>query len=421
MRALITGVLTLPIVVAGCSNLGPEPGKEASWVGTITTEGNVTTVVNESGSVWGGTATLVEEASIGVGTGATEFMFGNVSAVYATTDEIYVLDRSVPEVRAYDSAGRHLRSIGRRGQGPGELSTGASDVAVGPTGRVFVRDAGNGRINIYSAEGEPVDEVPLFDQVAVDRTRMIHADGGGIWMPVRVPGQDETSSRFGFRIHTVDGPVGEPVLVPEIEYDRRVVRLPNGGEAELVPFAAAFTWTMAYDGSVVAGATDRYELQIIRPSGGTLVIERSGGLVPVEPDEADYWTRVVRAQLGRGQGLSWIGENIPDHKPAFSWILPAPSGELWLLRAGPADPGACPLPPEELAVTPDPMAWTSCLFGKLIVDVFGPDGRYLGNVDGFPPLAQTPFVAGDTVVAATQDEVGTIMVKRYRLVPPDAQ
>ena len=40
-----------------------------AWVGTTTTEGNVTTVVNESGSVWGGTATLVEEASIGVESG----------------------------------------------------------------------------------------------------------------------------------------------------------------------------------------------------------------------------------------------------------------------------------------------------------------------------------------------------------------
>ena len=41
-------------------------GTDGTWVGTITTEGNVTTVINEAGSVWGGAATLVEEASIGV-------------------------------------------------------------------------------------------------------------------------------------------------------------------------------------------------------------------------------------------------------------------------------------------------------------------------------------------------------------------
>jgi len=50
---------------------------DPAWVGTITTEDKVTTVINESGSVWGGTATLVEEASIGVETGAPEYMFGS--------------------------------------------------------------------------------------------------------------------------------------------------------------------------------------------------------------------------------------------------------------------------------------------------------------------------------------------------------
>ena len=99
-------------------------------------------------------------------------------------------------------------------------------------------------------------------------------------------------------------------------------------------------------------------------------------------------------------------------------ILPAPSGELWLLREGPASSSGCALPPEELAVTRDPMAWSVCTFGEMIVDVFGPDGRYLGNVEGFPPLRQTPFMNGETVVAATQDDAGTIMVKRYRLVLP---
>ena len=52
----------------------------------------MTTVVNESGSVWGGTARLVEEMSIGVDIGADEYMFGHVYSVAAHDDRIYVLD-----------------------------------------------------------------------------------------------------------------------------------------------------------------------------------------------------------------------------------------------------------------------------------------------------------------------------------------
>ena len=54
-------VLILSLLAAGCGAPDTTPDADGTWVGTITTEGNVTTVVNESGSVWGGTARLVED------------------------------------------------------------------------------------------------------------------------------------------------------------------------------------------------------------------------------------------------------------------------------------------------------------------------------------------------------------------------
>ena len=52
---------------------------------------------------------------------------------------------------------------------------------------------------------------------------------------------------------------------------------------------------------------------------------------------------------------------------------------------------------------------------------FGPDGRYLGDVDdpeGVDVLLTHPFIDGRRVIAVYQDDAGTIMVKRYRLVLP---
>lgn len=105
------------------SACGPNATTSASgnaWVGTITTEGDVTTVVNESGSVWGGTATLIEELSIGVETGPAEYMFGRVGATASYGNRIYVSDLSVPAVRVYTLEGEYIGDIGREGQGPGE-------------------------------------------------------------------------------------------------------------------------------------------------------------------------------------------------------------------------------------------------------------------------------------------------------------
>ena len=87
-----------------------------SWVGTITTEGNVTTVVNESGSVWGGAAKLVEDLSIGVDSGAEEYMFGIIGAVHATPERIYAVDVQVPVIRMYDHDGVYLGDLGRAGR-----------------------------------------------------------------------------------------------------------------------------------------------------------------------------------------------------------------------------------------------------------------------------------------------------------------
>ena len=86
------------IAVAACGPQESPTDATGTWVGTITTEGNVTTVVNESGSVWGGTARLVEELSIGVDVGDDAYMFGRPGGVHAFGGRIYVIDQQVPVV-----------------------------------------------------------------------------------------------------------------------------------------------------------------------------------------------------------------------------------------------------------------------------------------------------------------------------------
>jgi hypothetical protein len=411
-------VLALLLAASSCVAASDSTGNDATWVGTITTEGNVTTVVNESGSVWIGTARLVEEATIGVETGADEYMLGEITALHATDDEIYVLDSSASKVRVYDFAGNHLRSFGRGGQGPGEFGRFAFGLNVAPDGRVYVGDVANRRISIHSPEGEAIDEIAFSSQVQCCRAGLVLADGGGVWLQVRVADEDGPSSRAGVRVHTVDGPVGEPILVPEIEYERRVIRTARG-DIERVPFAPRLVWGLGYDQSLIVGASDRYRFRIIHPGGRSTVVERFWDPVPVTAEQADYWRRATLADFGRAMDLSWNGENIPDHKPAYRAFLSAASGEIWLMREGPLLPGACTLPPEQMVQASDPADYLRCLFGELTFDVFDRDGRYLGNVEGLPMVSAQPFINNDTVVAVAQDDVGTVMVKRYRLVLPN--
>ncbi len=100
---LVFAIAIVGLLLIACDPRDGGGVELGTWVGTITAVGTVTTVVNESGSVWGGTATLVEEASIGVEADADEYMFGLVNSVYATDDRIYVADVQIPAVRVYDN------------------------------------------------------------------------------------------------------------------------------------------------------------------------------------------------------------------------------------------------------------------------------------------------------------------------------
>ena len=135
------------LTVVGCGSQESSPDTVGTWVGTITTEGNVTTVINESGSVWGGAARLVEEMSIGVDVGAQEYMLGEIRAVTANAEHIYVADASIPAVRVYDYQGRYVKDIGSRGGGPGEFIR-PDKAAVAADGTLYVY--GDGRVNVYS-------------------------------------------------------------------------------------------------------------------------------------------------------------------------------------------------------------------------------------------------------------------------------
>jgi hypothetical protein len=57
------------------------------------------------------------------------------------------------------------------------------------------------------------------------------------------------------------------------------------------------------------------------------------------------------------------------------------------------------------------------------VDVFGEDGRYLGEIDlpdDVTPVPQSMHVDGDMLIARSADADGVVRVKRFRIVVPDA-
>jgi len=337
MKLPALNALAALVVIGACSPAPPGASDAGAWVGTITTEGEVTTVVNESGSVWGGTAALVEEVSIGVEAGADPYMFGQVQSVWATEDRILVVDAQVPAVRVYDFAGQHLFDVGRGGQGPGEFDEPGA-VAVTRDDDILVVEHST-QIEVFAPDGTPKAtwNTGANFRIYTNEMLILGADDTP-W----VPELDFENRRFGFARIGADGKAGAPDYAPELEWQRRCLTyLENGREDDYcgIPFQPSSLNAMTPEGAWVVGTSDAYGFEIHKPDGSRLRVERYWTPVPVTAEEADYHERrtieYVRERADN-PAWTWNGPPIPDHKPAFVQFIPDRNGRIWVLREQPS-------------------------------------------------------------------------------------
>ena len=73
---------------------------------------------------------------------------------------IYVLDTGNQRIQVFGSDGRYLRTIGRRGQGPGEFQS-PSSITLDHQGNIYVLDDAQMRIQVVTPEGKVAKTLPV--------------------------------------------------------------------------------------------------------------------------------------------------------------------------------------------------------------------------------------------------------------------
>ena len=422
LRSIVAvSVVGLAVVACGAQESSSEA--DGTWVGTITSEGNVTTVVNESGSVWAGTAKLVEEASIGVESGADEYMFSYVMGLFGTDEHIYIADEQSSLVRRYDHAGVYVDTIGGVGQGPGEYVA-PTFIVVAPDGRVLVFDRRALRTQVYAPDGTSVGYWQTQTRGCCEWPMLLDEDDGALWMATRTRSPEGGPTFYGIQAFGPDGSTSDNYPVKVIAEPE--VRLALVDERTMTsPFTPRFMWTPAGAELILAGSSDRYRFENQRRGETVLEVERYWVPVPIKPEHAE-WSRKATVASGRRRvpGWTWDGSEMPEHHPAFRSLIATASGEVWVARFGPSsrltdcveDPLAETASGEQLNALQNP-----CWKDTFILDAFDRQGRYLGEIatpTNMQPFTGWTHVVGDRVIGVEMDAAGTIMVKRYRLVLP---
>ena len=307
---------------------------------------------------------------------------------------LIVVDGGSAEVRHYDAGGRHLWSIGGRGEGPGEFRSprylgrradGAfliwdrsllrlSVIEHGEVTLAERRTAPDG--SVFIAEG-------LFDDGAwlVAYPRSASLEEGAAWTDTIRLGRYDPVSEEDAPLATVPGTqwvwTGRYQL--PVPFSARPLRAIVGRRLAVASGSAAEVSVHDLDGSPVARYRIAREAEPVTDADVAQVIE---SLVDIGQGPAEVWRR-------------WHDRmEVPAYEPAFDRLLADGDGNLWARRFM-VDP-----------LTREPPSW----------DVFDREGHYLGAVST-PGGTIVTTIRDGRVAGVFRDELGVEHVGVHRLVP----
>lgn len=382
--------LLLPtLVLYGC---GGDAAGSDGWGGTVDTlPGGAPVVSNPADGVWDSASAwrLTEELRIGGVEGDGPEIFGSVAGVVVDDyGRIQVLDRQAREVRIFGPDGSHVRTFGREGQGPGELGD-PIGLVQGPEGRLWVVDPSNNRYSVFDTAGTYVtSHRRRVAGYAMPWTGGF--DTRGRLLEATVVSGEDGIRRIFVRFDTAFSST-DTLEVPEYDADVFELESENSYMAADVPFSPTRVTTLGPDGTVWTGVNADYAFAALSVTRDTLrVVAKDFDPAPVTREDRDQ--ALGRLEWFRDQGGEVDLSRIPDTKPAYRWLAVAPSGHVWVASIV-----------EDRAV------------GQ-VLDVFDPEGRYLGRLDAPITLTGSSLVfRDDRIYGLTTDELGVTYVVRLRV------
>lgn len=344
-------------VLGGCAR---GPGEGDSAVQRDTLPNGTVVVTNPDRGVWertgAGPWTLVEDLRIGRMQGDGPDVFGAVRSVIPRGDSlIWVLDGQAFEFHAFDGQGRHLRTIGGSGDGPGEFGRNpcAHDA---PGDEIWVESGG--RWQRFGPDGE------LRGGQSVTRSLGCGAAAwrGDEFLASFATFDPATFTSTGFLIvhdRAEDGSVmpRDTVPTPDVPEGEMFQWLVDGRPRiqSLVPFVHNGRYSLQPSGDFLVwdgGSAYRFRKQT--PWGDTLlIVEKPHTPTPIAPETRDAaLDDLDREDLGLPD--DYDTDRVPTDFPPFQWLREADDGSVWAQR--------------------------QVAEGALAFDVFDRDGAFLGTI-----------------------------------------
>ena len=404
--------LGLLVTSAGCGDSGATPSSNVQ----VSDSAGIRVVTSPPGDLVYAELAAEPTLSIGQLSGPDELLFGRiVSARRDANGNVVVADGQALEVRIFNVEGRHIQSLGRDGEGPGEFRrlSGAwpiryRDESSVDSRQIIAADSELDRITRFSGEGTPMGTATLAgrDDMSIRTVGLAgpnavlsraspynllgFATFGGasvVEMAEAMFGGEE-NRRVLFVRHRLDGALVDTLAEGKDPAMGNVAR-GDGAFSFAIPFSSESASAGSPDGVVVADGVG-YEIRVFGEDGSLRMIAGLDDAPPIRTDElleryvrgsAERDERAVREAIEQYQQVP-----VPDSLPGYNDVLFTEEGEIWARRYR--------LPGESMA------RW----------DVFAPDGVYLGRV-AVPVSFRIEEVGRDMALGVHTDELGVERVQ----------
>ena len=372
-KALIISFLTLLLPMLFLfSSYGQ---KLSEWKGTIETEDGVSIVKNPKEPIYGEDVLRIEEERvIGVVEGQEEYMFSRINAIAVDNDGlIYVVEGRSAHIRVFDKNGKYIRTIGRKGQGPGEFQM-PYYAQVISRNELMIHDYAAFRLTFFSLQGEYLRQkstaetrIPFIPLKMTEKGNLVVITAGA---PPPTGGKQ-------LRIYDSDLELVKTIAIEE----RDMRKLFDIGKP---------TWygDVSPEGKIVWGDSREYVLQVLDQDGKLIKkITKEYDPVKITTEDKEEYKKQFAGAIERGVGI-----HFRSHNPAFLQIKVDDEERIFVQTYEQIEGGG----------------------EYYYFDVFDPEGKYLAKVPIRVNLNRISVWKKKKLYTVEEDEGGYLYVKRHK-------
>lgn len=341
--------------------------------------------------------------TVGSDAGELPYEFLRIGGALRLADRSIVVGNSGSgELRYFDSTGRHVKSVGRHGAGPGEFGQFSSirPLVIGKD-RLIAQDAESQRVNVFDLSGRYLRLFRFEPKPAAALVTLMAADGTGIvgrsLRDAGLRGEPGEILEPRFQYAMFDSAGAQRNALFELPGRSRFVHAWQGSiHYPFIPFISDPAIALGA-GKVFVVRGDSAVVEVWSTAGRRLTTFRwPAQRVRVR----DIWSRYKEAELAamsqerdRARYGHYFGMDLPlpEHVPIANQVQVDRAGNLWIERFR--------------------LRWEA----ERRWDVLGPQGRFLGTVT-VPGRLEVYQVGADFMLGRARDSLDVEQIQVWRLL-----